>query len=318
MQANRTKIALVTGASGFLGRYVVKRFGATGGWEAIGLCRRHERPAAGQSAGYVVRPVEAWPDVVKHIRPQALIHCAGGASVAGSLQAPLADFFSGPALTSTLLDAVRQFAPGCAFIFLSSAAVYGQPEHLPIGEAAPLNPISPYGFHKMQSEAACREYAAVYGLRTASARIFSAYGSGLKRQVVWDLCQKAMASESMLLQGVGDESRDFVHASDVAQAIMTLCNHAPLKGEAYNVASGQETTIADLAKMTLRELGRNETAIRFEGRAMPGNPSRWCADISRIKALGYSCKVTLIQGIRDLIIKSNFLPQTAIQSFATQ
>ena len=298
------KTALITGAAGFLGGHILKLFGAARGWKAVGLCRSSKTAATGTEP--VVCPVEAWPEVIKTVQPHALIHCAGGASVPGSLQAPLADFFFGPALTCTLLEAIRQHAPGCAFIFLSSAAVYGQPEQLPISETAPLSPMSPYGFHKIQSELACREYAAVFGLRTAAARIFSAYGVGLKRQVVWDLCQKALASEWVTLQGIGNETRDFVHARDVAQAVLTLCERATLQGEAYNLASGQETAILELAQIILRELGRNETNIRFEGCAVPGNPSRWRADISRLAGLGYSCQIPLIEGIRDLIVKSNF------------
>ena len=87
---------------------------------------------------------------------------------------------------------------------------------------------------------------------------------------------------------------------------MTIYERAPLQGEAYNVASGQETTIFDLARLILCELGKNEAIIRFDGEAVPGNPSQWCADISCIAALGYASKISLRDGIRDLIV-SNIL-----------
>ena len=206
MQTDPTKTVLITGASGFLGSYLVEEFRSTGGWRTFALCRSSPQSLSRVlGVEYIVCPVEGWPDILKELEPHVVIHCAGGASVPGSLQAPLADFFSGPVITCTLLDAVRQFAPACAFIFLSSAAVYGEQHNLPIGESAPLRPISPYGYHKTQSELTCREYAAVYGLRTASARIFSAYGNGLRRQVVWDLCRKACVSDCVTLSGIGTE-----------------------------------------------------------------------------------------------------------------
>src|SRR5207248_3256916 len=127
----------------------------------------------------------------------------------------------------------------------SSAAVYGQPDRLPVGETAPLRAISPYGEHRVVCETLLRDS----GLPAVVARVFSAYGEGLRRQVLWDICAKAINSAEVALDGTGDESRDFVHAEDVAAAVVVLIRKADFGGEPYNVATGVETRIGELARL---------------------------------------------------------------------
>jgi nucleoside-diphosphate-sugar epimerase len=92
----------------------------------------------------------------------------------------------------------------------------------------------------------------VYGLATASVRIFSAYGPGLRRQVLWDICQKVITQKTLILQGTGQESRDFIHALDIAKAFRVIACDAPMQGEVYNLASGQEVTVRELATLVLK------------------------------------------------------------------
>jgi UDP-glucose 4-epimerase len=170
---------------------------------------------------------------------------------------------------------------------------------LPVSETHSAKPLSPYGFHKLQGELLCEEFAQVYGLGTASVRIFSAYGPGLRRQVIWDMCAKLLspAREPILLYGTGRESRDFIHARDVARALLLLATSAPCKGERYNLGAGREVTIAELFQMLSRELGCRTEPI-FSGESRPGDPLNWRADISRLKSLGFEPSVDLEQGLR--------------------
>ena len=137
------------------------------------------------------------------------------------------DFRINTSMTFETLEAVRTQVPDCHFLLASSAAVYGEPPSLPVTEDAPLRPLSPYGFHKMQAEAMCREYAALHGLTTTALRIFSAYGPGLRRQVLWDICHKALTSPPVRLHGTGSESRDFVFVDDIAAAFAFSSRAAP-------------------------------------------------------------------------------------------
>jgi UDP-glucose 4-epimerase len=194
------------------------------------------------------------------------------------------------------LNALRQNNPKSRFILLSSAAVYGNPQRLPITEEHPPNPISPYGFHKWMSELLCKEFYQVYRIPSASVRIFSAYGPGLRRQVIWDLCHKALTQPELRLQGTGQESRDFIHAAEVARAIYLLAGRALCQAEIYNLASGIETKIDTLAKMILNVL-EVDIPISFDGIVPTGNPMNWRADLSCLSQLGFQPEIPLSKGL---------------------
>jgi UDP-glucose 4-epimerase len=209
---------------------------------------------------------------------------------------PASDYSDGPALTFTVLDAIHRCSPDCQFVHLSSAAVYGNPSILPVNEEQAPHPISVYGYHKWQSEIICEEFAALFGLRTISARLFSAYGPGLRRQVLWDLTNKALTQNTVILQGHGSESRDFINVLDIARALDRILDKAPMKGEAINVASGEETKIADLARLIIKNIDHPVT-LKFSEQLPSGTPTNWRADIAKISLLGFAPEITLQTGV---------------------
>ena len=225
-------------------------------------------------------------DLLKKHSPAICIHCAGRSSVAFSLTEPSADFYDATVLNFEILNALRLHAPDCRYLFLSSAAVYGNPKSLPVKETDSPDPVSPYGFHKYQCEQSCLEFSKIYGMSTASLRLFSAYGPGLRRQVLWDICQKIFIHKSLSLQGTGKESRDFIHAIDIARSLKIVAENAPMQGEIYNVGSGREVKIEELTRMILSETQSN-LSPRFDGVVPQGTPLNWKADISKLESLGY-------------------------------
>jgi UDP-glucose 4-epimerase len=293
------KSVFVIGVTGFIGRYVAHRF-AQKGWKVLGLGTRPPENAPQQDlTGYyqLILPSDDLNGLVQLIQPQMCIHCAGRASVANSLNDPLADFKAQVEITFNVLNAMRLGAPRCRLIYLSSAAVYGNPESLPIMEDHPLRPVSPYGFHKLIGEKLCAEFSEIYGVPTAIVRIFSAYGTGLRRQVIADLCYKALTEPVLRLHGTGSESRDFINVRDVAQGIYLLAEGAPCQAEAYNLASGRETTIKELAELVVALSGR-KIAIDFDRQNPKGNPLNWQADISRMSQLEFVPTITLEKGLK--------------------
>lgn len=293
---------LVTGAGGFLGQHIVAAM-ASQGWRVVGLdCH----PMADLEA--LQRQVMEWhtvtlpsadlDQILARLQPDLLIHAAGPASVSASVSVPYTDFDGSLPVFFQVLDAVRRLVPECKVIFLSSAAVYGNPPHLPISEDAPLRPISPYGYHKLLCEKLAEEFHAVYGVRTCAVRIFSAYGPGLRRQVLWDICMKALESNRLELLGTGDESRDFVHAQDVAQGIALIADRAPFQADVYNLATGKETKIRDLTEILIAAL-RRDVEVEFTGTLRAGDPLRWCADIARLSKLGYRPQTPIAIGAAD-------------------
>jgi UDP-glucose 4-epimerase len=295
----QSKSILITGVAGFIGRYVARHFSEQG-WSVVGIDNSppENAPLASLSAYHRLQlPDTALNGLLQEYSPQVCIHCAGRASVGLSLTDPSADFYASTALTFEMLNALRLNAPNCRFIFLSSAAVYGNPESLPVSETQSLAPVSPYGFHKLQCEQLCLEFTKVYGLPTASLRIFSAYGPGLRRQVLWDICQKIITQNSLTLQGTGKESRDFIHALDIARALGVVATSAPMQGEAYSLGSGREVAIKQLADMVLDALECNFYP-QFDGIVPAGTPLNWQADISKLNSLGFSASVPLERGVK--------------------
>jgi UDP-glucose 4-epimerase len=296
------KSVLVTGASGFLGGYVIREMQRSG-WSVIATgsgSAENSRVPAGVRYESLLLPDTRLRHLVREVRPDACIHCAGRASVMDSMRDPAADFRAGVVLTAELLDVLREEAPGCSVVYLSSAAVYGEPDALPITEDSDTHPLSPYGFHKRMGELLMEEAARVYGLRTCSVRIFSAYGPGLRRQILWEICSQYLAKGTVRLQGTGKESRDFIHAADVARAVRMLVESADGRGEVYNLASGEEVTIADL----VREIGTHfpkAPAAEFAGVQRAGDPQNWQADVSRIQSLGFRPEVGLSTGLAGVV-----------------
>jgi UDP-glucose 4-epimerase len=110
-----------------------------------------------------------------------------------------------------------------------------------------------------------------------------------------------LTTGQLTLHGTGRESRDFIHAVDIARALSLLATAAPARGEVYNLANGNEVTITELANLLLKALDSTAVA-QFDGVATPGNPLQWHADIAKIRALGFAPSITLEQGIRQVAV----------------
>jgi UDP-glucose 4-epimerase len=293
---------LVTGAGGFLGSHICNYFGQRN----FSIAAIDRVPAPSETAAlypnlrnfYAMSlPDTTFNTIVHEFQPTLLIHCAGSASVPYSMQEPYNDFQQAAGVTAFILETLRKHMPSCHFVFLSSAAVYGNPRELPVSEEAPCQPISPYGYHKYICEMLCREYKSIYGITSSVLRIFSAYGERLCKQVTFDLCRKFTdpSVKRVELFGTGNETRDFVHARDIAQAIE--CIHNAKASGIFNVASGIQIQISEVVEIT-KDCFQSTKEIVYSGSNRPGDPLYWQADISGITSLGFRQEVLLTDGIQ--------------------
>jgi nucleoside-diphosphate-sugar epimerase len=186
--------------------------------------------------------------------------------------------------------------PSCHFVILSSAAVYGNPIELPIKEETPCQPISPYGYHKYICEILCKEYESIFKIKSSVLRVFSAYGERLRKQVIFDLCRKFSDSSTNRIElfGTGNETRDFVHAVDIAQAIERI--HTADTSGIFNVASGIQTRISEVVEM-IKDCFHSNKGIHYSGLSRPGDPLYWQADISKLSSLGFQQHMSIHKGI---------------------
>lgn len=302
MTIDKNKI-VVLGSSGFIGTYLVSWLRSQNYYVVgIDMVDRADLTLVLKKADQfyqLVLPDQRFEDILKEIKPDTVINASGPASVANSLLEPAIDFNGSVNLCFFVLETLRKILPECRFLLLSSAAVYGNPASLPVRESAPSDPISPYGYHKMMCEALLKEYFDIYGIRTSAVRIFSAYGPGLKKQILWDIYHKAIKNKVVDLFGTGEETRDFIFVQDVAYSIQLILEQSTFNADLYNVANGHEVSIKELGRLFLSSLELKNMELAFSGQIKPGDPKRWCADITQIRNLGYSPRVSLEQGVHE-------------------
>lgn len=293
-----TKNIIITGVNGFIGSYAAKQC-IEKQYNVIGT----DIHSTSITDGIIYTQLNLISDdideLIKKSEPYAIVHCAGMADVNYSMEHPDSDFISNVMITRKLLYSLKEYAPDAKFIFMSSAAVYGNPPELPIREDFALTPISPYALHKVLVENICGYFIRQFNLDIRILRVFSTYGDGLKKQIFWDMGQKIKNTGHLKLFGTGHETRDFIHISDLAKVI-TLIMEAP-KNDIYifNVGNGKEVEISEIARLFCKEMGYSDDIISFSQVMRAGNPSNWQADISRIQALGYQETVSLSKGIEN-------------------
>jgi UDP-glucose 4-epimerase len=298
---------LVTGARGFVGSSF-GQFACAHGHEVLGVSRTSQA-APDWLGGY------AWADaalsdltpIVNGFRPDLVVHCAGSASVSASLVSPLDDLRATVLTFANTLESIRRSEVRPLVIFPSSAAVYGNPRHLPVREDAACHPISPYGFHKLAAEQLVHEYVVCHQLRAVVCRIFSLVGQRQRRLLLWDLYQQFIGpSEEVLLHGTGDETRDYLHIDDLSETFLKVsergANEIP-NGSILNVASGIETSIHTLASLVKEILGSNKKII-FSGRPRPGDPTRWVADCDKLNRIVSSRRISKLAEAIETVVTS--------------
>lgn len=132
------------------------------------------------------------------------------------------------------------------------------------------------------------------------ARIFSAYGAGLRKQIFWDMHMKAEKTGKLEMFGTGNESRDYIHVDDVIQSLYLLAT-ANTKDMFFNVANGEEITIRQATEWFAECAGIDNDKITFNGHVREGDPINWRADITRIKKLGYKKSINMRDGLQKYV-----------------
>ncbi len=237
-------------------------------------------------------------DFLSQHKFDTIINCAGSGNVGYSINHPLSDFELNTKTVFYVLEAIRLHQPNCRYIHLSSAAVYGNPHQLPISENSPMSPISPYGFHKWQSEIICKEYADLFNIPVLILRPFSVYGPGLRKQLLWDIFQQTKNRDSIQLWGSGEETRDFIHIDDLCQIILKISTQELPSFDVLNIATGKSISVSRIAALLIRSL-QIKKEITFNQIHKKGYPSLWEADVSKLEKYGIMANISIEEGIAD-------------------
>lgn len=288
--------ALVLGGGGFLGSRLIALATA----EPARLISVDGRPAT--SDGDVEHITARLSDldlaeVIDSFQATTVFHLANTSFVPPSFDDPLGDLVTNAGSTLRVLEAIRHSRARPRLVYASSAVVYGDAQEVPMKEDHVLRPTSPYGVGKLAAEHYIRVYAANHGVRALSVRLFSLYGPGQRKQVVYDLMRRALDGQTPLrVIGVPDVERDLVFVDDAARACWQLSMTAAARGEAYNVCTGRPTSLALLAQTILEVVGL-EVPVQFTGELRPGDVRQWWGDPSRARRLGVECATALRAGL---------------------
>ncbi|MCX8197574.1 MAG: NAD-dependent epimerase/dehydratase family protein [Candidatus Micrarchaeota archaeon] len=292
---------VVTGGSGFIGSHLCSLLSESGYKVQI---LDIAPPKAEAEAEFVRASVL---DILRLQRlfekAEAVIHLAALVDVQASVSDPYADFQVNAQGTINVLEAARRRGIK-KVVFASSAAVYGNPKTLPIAESHPTEPLSPYGLSKLSAERYVISYNQIYGMENFALRLFNVFGRGQSAQspysgVIAKFAEAFKSNSQPLIYGDGKQTRDFVHVDDVAEAFLRALELQP-NGSPINIGSGKQTSIIGLFEK-MRAISGKELLPKFLP-ARKGDIQHSCADISLArKSLGYSPKIPLEQGLKELL-----------------
>lgn len=291
---------LVTGGAGYIGAHVVRALAEAGHAPLIldDLRRAHERQAGSFPLERVaVEDVPALLRVFEKHRPDGVVHLAGYISVAESVARPELYWQNNLGAAAALLIACARW-PVQAFLFSSTAAVYGDTQLSPIPEEAPLAPTSPYGASKLAFERLLHDTARALGFRSAALRYFNASGAHPE----WRVGEEHEPEEhliprvvSALLDGQpvqvngrdyptpdGSCVRDFIHVTDLARAHVRVLEAAEIpSGLSFNCGTGRGHSVLQVIEAVGRALDVTPK-LEFRPRR-PGDPASLVADPAALR-----------------------------------
>jgi len=213
-----------------------------------------------------------------------IVHCGGSGSVGFSVENPYQDFKKTVDGTLEVLEYIRLHNKNAHLIYPSSPAVQGECPDKPIKEEYIGKPASPYGYHKKIAEDLCRSYSDKYDIKVTILRLFSVYGNGLKKQLLWDASNKIIdAKDKVVFWGTGEETRDFIHIQDVLIIIEKLLS-IEKKYTVINGGSGEKYTIKEVVYL-IRKLLNSNCEIEFNKQTNIGNPIYYWASIEELSKI---------------------------------
>ncbi len=233
-------------------------------------------------------------------KPDVVLHLAGGSLVGNSIRNPATDFDKTVVSAHAVFEWVRTCCPEARVVVASSAAVYGENHGNPVPETAAVLPTSPYGTHKLMVELLAQSYGRQYGVSMAVVRLFSVYGTGLRKQLIWDLAQQVLSGkDKILLGGTGLETRDFVSIGDAADILLSAIKLADASVPVVNGCTGVATTVAELAHLVTGYLGAGH--VTFSGQSRPGDPVSLVGDATFAAQHGIVAQTPLHRGLQHTL-----------------
>ncbi|MDR0471444.1 MAG: GDP-mannose 4,6-dehydratase [Nitrososphaerota archaeon] len=299
-----SKKVLATGGAGFIGYHLCKKLSTITNNLTI-----YDNLSSGKianvndvsSAQFVQGDILDLKSLYGLPRQDLIYHLAAQVVVPYSMENPLIDFETNAKGTLCVLEKARK--DDAKVVFASSAAVYGNPAVFPTPESYGFHPFSCYGLSKVVGEQYCHMYREQYDLDIVIVRFANVYGLRC-HGVIHDFLDKlAKNPDKLEIIGTGKQARDFIHVSDLVEALVTVGANDQFNSETYNLGFGKTTSILELADLMIGILGlKNRTVVTTTNQSWQGDVTKIWFDISKAKKeLSWTPKVSLEDSIREVI-----------------
>lgn len=275
---------VITGSDGFVGSHVIP------------LLKAHsdvELQLLDIQSGV---DITNWDDI-KDIKADLFIHLANKSYVPDSYEHPRSFFDVNINSTLNILELARL---NYARVLYFSSYVYGHPEYLPINEEHPIQEFNPYSATKIMCEQMCRSYAQDLKVPVAVFRPFNIYGTGQNVQFLLPMMVHQLPSGKIQVRD-DRPKRDYIHIDDIASAVEFMA-FAEWKETfaVYNLGSGESHSVRELADM-LMKLWPKPVEYVATGETRPNEVLDTVADISKLRAMGWSPRISLEEGLKEMI-----------------
>lgn len=283
---------VVTGGTGFLGSHVADRFARSGHEVTVFdqvASNRHASIAGDLLDEGEVRSAFARAEVVCHLGAIGDVYLAAERpALAAAVN-----------VTGTANVCAAALAAGVTRVIVASTwEVYGHPQYQPMDESHPCDPDHPYNITKLAGEQIARSYGKLKGLNVVALRLGTAYGTRMRPNSVFQIfARRALSKEPIIIQGSGDQGRQFTHASDIAGAFEAAVRKGK-PGAAYNIVADDMISIRQLAQ-AVRSIAPTEVTY---GPPRPGDvPSATVSNERARRDLEWAPKVRFEEGLREIV-----------------
>jgi len=297
----QNKTVLVTGATGFVGPYLVRELLKKEAKVIVLIKDNAANLARFEDHITMINGDIVEQGSLKNVMDSVNIvfHLAAISNVNYAIAHPKETFEINATGTLNLLEEARQNEVE-KFVYISSSHVYGIPEYLPMDEKHPINPHEPYAASKAAAEMLVDTYALNYGLKITIIRPFNMYGAGQSEGFIIPSIIKQAHEKEVVELGNLTPTRDFLYITDAIKGIMSIAE----SGEGtYNLGSGTETSIKEVVETVISIVNPDKKFVSMQSRKRPEaiDIPRMYADVSKLKKLGWSPAIDLRDGLMKTI-----------------
>ncbi len=300
---------IVTGASGFIGSHVVDHL-LEKGYRVIGIDNmrtgriKNLESAMKNDQFRLLKADIRDENLAVQIREEAhtIFHLAAISSVKISIEDPLMVHDINVNGTLNILELARKLDV-TRFVFSSSASVYGNPEEMPVREDFSLKPLSPYASSKIAGEMYVNSYAISYGVESSILRYFNVYGPRQAYSeysgVISIFINQALTDRPITIEGDGEQTRSFVHVTDVSKATILAGELTTAIGSTINMSGIELVSINRIAQIVKNQIKGSKSEITHVPPRI-GDVKDSIGNIERAqKLLGFTPEIPLDRGLQE-------------------